>query len=349
MVERVSLLVFSRDNIEKAISLVEDMYEYVDDIVLVDSSRQKAHKSLLKQISSRKIGKLQVFYAIALGYPDPLRMYALQKCKYRWVLMIDTDERVSADLKKDLHSLVESSGASAISIKRYEEVNRGMRSAYVNWQTRLFRKDKVEYRGIIHEEPIVNGSVKKLENDDYYIDHVAQLRGNTAAQYSVMEKFLRMSYKTYNERMLDYFYKTTVPENPKKAGSGGGTLYFFLLLYEKLGFKHLEDEISNLDYFIFYYLMAVATSLKSHKIGGVVFGVADASVRSRQMRSWQSERDGAENFEISKKLYEVGLIKYLGLDKEQAVLELNRKYRNKKQGIGLLIALLKERYESNTA
>ena len=40
----------------------------------------------------------------------------------------------------------------------------------------------------------------------------------------------------------------------------------------------------------------------------------------------------------------MGVTRYLGLDDPKVVERLNKKYRNKKQGVDLLISLLREKY-----
>ncbi|MHB1830733.1 MAG: hypothetical protein ACYCO0_05060, partial [Candidatus Micrarchaeaceae archaeon] len=67
--------------------------------------------------------KLMVFHVVALGYADPLRMYALKKCKNGWILMLDTDERISPELKASINELIGNARCSAFSMKRYEDVS----------------------------------------------------------------------------------------------------------------------------------------------------------------------------------------------------------------------------------
>ena len=160
-----------------------------------------------------------------------------------------------------------------------------------------------------------------------------------------MEKFLRMSYRSFNERLVDYFYKITVPQRKGSAGSFGRTLTVVLLFYEKLGGKKLDSEISNLDYFMFLYLKAVASYLKEGRPEGIILGYKGVKADMAVLKGWQNEPDGPENFEISNVLYRIGLIKFLELDKERTISKLNERYGREKGGISLLIKLLKLRYE----
>ena len=342
---KLSALIFTRNAFQKSISLVDDLYGYVDEIVIIDSSDAKTYSELLKEKAKRRLEKLRTFHAVALGYPDPLRMYALGKCRNRWVLLVDTDERISASLKKDLHKLIEESDVAAFSIRRYENVWKGGKGAYTNWQTRLFRKDKISFRGIIHEEPIVRGATSKLDNSDYFIDHVNSLRSGTSREYGVMERFLRMSYRSFNDRLIDHFYKVTVPSRQNRAGSFGGSLRALLLLYEKLGNKTPDQEISDFDYFAFYYLYALATNLKEHRPSGIITSFGDGKTRLGMIKKWQNAPGGDTDFGISKEIYRKGIIGFLGLDSQRTVQRINERFGRERGGVELLIKLLKLRYE----
>ena len=345
MAERLSVLVFSRNDIDKALGVIRDMYGIADEIVIVDSSLKAQHSRLIE--SKRRLGlkKLRILHAVALGYADPLRMYAIGKCTGRWILMLDTDERVSPELKAGINELIGNARCSAFSMKRYEDVSAGRRGAYANWQIRLFRKGAVTFKGIIHEEPKVSGRLEKLDGSRYFIDHVNELKGRSGVQYGIMEKFLRMSYRSFNERVIESFYKVTMPGRRNKAGSFGMSLKALLLAYEKLGGKREDDEISGFDYFLFYYLYYFSVYVKMRRIDCLVAAYRAARYLAGQSMGWREEPEGDENFMISKELYRIGLIRFLELDKESTISRLNKRYGGGKGGIRLLISLLRLRYE----
>lgn len=345
IVDKLSLLLFSRNDTEKALSLIGDMYDSVDEIVLFDSSDNKTHEALLKEQKSRKLSKLRIFYIVALGYLEPAVMYAFTKCRYEWILLLGTDERASPELRKDFRKILRGSDASAFAVRRYEDVSAGNRGANFNWQIRIYRKGKAQFRGLIHEEPIITGRLERLEDPKYFLDHVSEIRGNASAQYHQMEKYMRMSYAIFNETMLDYLYKFTMPQTRNahktligRIGSG------ILVGYEKLTGRKDWQEISTFDYFNFYALRTFVTAIKERRIIGFFEAPRDAWNWSSTISRWKNERDGKEVFEISKILREKGLTRFLELDKEKTIIGLNRKYRNRKQGVELLMNLLKERY-----
>ncbi len=347
--ERLSLIIFSRNDVKNALELIDDMYGVADEILLFDSSDKKWHEFVKREKKRQKLSKLKIFRVVALGYPDPLRMYALSKCKNRWVLLLDTDESLSKDLKEGIKHIISSTNASAFAIKRYEEVSKsGKRTNFFTWQIRLFKKDKVTFKGIIHEQPEVVGKVEKLENGEWHINHLNEKRKkNTAEEYSKMEKFYRFSYKIYNSRFLDYVSKIVMGEdrNVEKQAIGK-IIKNSLLAYEKLTLKRPDDELTNFDYLMFYLIRDCAYALKQGNISALSETFQLAKKHADQINKWKSEHDGWENFEISNKINSIGVTKYLRLDREKTIEELNKKYTGKKQGVTLLMHLLKEKYHA---
>ena len=52
-----------------------------------------------------------------------------------------------------------------------------------------------------------------------------------------------------------------------------------------------------------------------------------------------------ESMRIAKIIEKEGIPRYLGLDREETIKRLTKKYANRKQGIGLLMELLQRKYE----
>jgi hypothetical protein len=340
---KLSVLIFSRNDIDKAICLIRDVYGIADEIVLIDSSDGRQREKLALELRRPSLSKVREFYAVALGYPDPLRTYALKKCRNRWVLLIDTDEKLSDSLKRDIPSLIERASCGAFAIRRYEYVKGGNLEGFT-WQLRLFRKDRVLFRGIVHEQPEVRGTTERLDLAEHYLEHIQGLRGGAVTDYARMAKYERLTYALLNEMLLDYVYKLTVPEDRRAGTTLGRFVTEFLLAYERLFGRRRDAEISNFDYFIFYLIRDLAYLAKS---GGVMNGLRmlprelDHIAKLRKARS---EPDGDRAFEISKAINGIGITRFLGLDRESTIRALNKKYSGREQGIGLLIRLLDERY-----
>jgi len=348
---KLSVLVFSRNNAGKVISLIKEVYDIADEIILIDSSDKKDRERLHKTKDDNRLNRLSIFYAVALGYPDPLRMWALKKCKYEWVLLLDTDERLTKELKSDINVIISNTKANAFAIRRYEEVRKdGAKTDFFTWQIRLFKKDKVLFKGILHEQPEVKGKLSKLNDRSYYIKHINELRTLTNYEYANIENFERLSYSDFNKRIIDYVSKLKMPESRTIYNSKlGRSINKLLILYEKATFKKPEQEISIFDYHNYYTLMESVYAIKKRDYGNVFKMLILGTWHEKLLKKWMTEQDSIEAFEISKIINGVGITKFLKLDDDKIIRTLNKKYKNQKQGINLLIKLLKEKYKSMQA
>lgn len=344
LTDKLSVLIFSRNDAKYALSLIKDIYKVADEIVLVDSSNRKIHRGLLASKGRMGLAKLRIFYTIPIGYPDPLRMYALKKCRYRWVLLLDTDERLSQYGKDFIKEFISNTDASAFAIKRYEKFSGKAPGTFFTWQQRLFRKADVRFKGIVHEQPEVNGIVEKTP-DNFYIGHLVSLRGRPSAEYNKMEIFDRMSYGIATDKLMDYFNKVVVPrEGTVRDRWSGKALGTLLDAYRRLRLKRNEQELTDLDYFLFFALVDLGYRIKEGHLPSILSVYRGRKEYIKRLKGQQG-KESDEILEISKIINDVGIIEYLGLDSERTIRKLNRRYADSKGGIDLLIWLLKERYE----
>ncbi len=168
---------FSMNDVSEALGAIVDTYDFVDDIVLIDSSDKPKREWLLRRKAALGLSKLRIFHAVALGCVEPLRMYGIRMCRGDWVLYLDADERASPRLKSDMYAIAENARFDALKIKRFEETSSsGAKSRFFTWQIRFYRKAKVTYRGILHEAPTISGPVAQSQSDDIYLEHMKEMR-----------------------------------------------------------------------------------------------------------------------------------------------------------------------------
>jgi hypothetical protein len=352
--QKLSVLIFCRDNPQKVISLVKDVVSICDQIVLMDSSDNENFKSLKKLINTFPKGKVDIHRTLALGYPDPLREYGLEKCRYSWVLYLDTDERINLELKKDIRKIINNLKCDAFAIKRYENAHlNGENDGFFTWQVRLYNKNKIQYRGLVHEQPIVKGKLRKLD-EKYCMLHVVELKTKGSKrrdlEYSLIKKYYdRLSYAMLNERMKEYMEKLVVPEDKKIEQTTIGKIVLgWMKFYQAVTLKNMHNEISTFDYFMFFSMIEGAYVMKRKDIK-YLFGEAIPTVMkdTNSTSKFKKEKGGKEIFEISKEVNRHGIIRYLMLDKERVVDRLYEKYKDKPQGISLLMKLLEDRYKGD--
>lgn len=349
--QKLSTLIFSRDDVAKTMGLVNDIADVSDQVVLMYSGKD-ADFARLRAMASKTKGMVEVYITLALGYPDPLREYGLHKCRNDWVLYIDTDERVTKELKRDLRKIINRTGTDAYAIKRYEHAHLdGRKEDFFTWQMRLYNKRKIYYRGLVHEQPVVEGTLGKLEGE-YGLLHIDELKekgsNRTDYEYNQIRKYYdRLSYTMLNDRIKEYLEKLVVPEGRIEDTALGKSVLGWMHFYEKLTARKMDEEISTLDYFTFYSMIEGVYTIKRKDVK-YFFGEAIPSVVSDTKRaaSFKDDKESERIFEISKALNKEGMIKYLKLDNDRVVERLYQKYKHRKQGIGLLMKLLEDRYSS---
>ena len=344
--KKLTILIFSRNDAKKALSLISAVYGLADELVLVDSSDSAGSRTLDNAKRKRRLSKLRIFHTVALGMVEPLRMYGIGKCRGEWILYLDTDERPSAEFMRSIREIISGATCNAFAIRRYEDVRDGKITDFFTWNIRLYRKDSVSYKGILHEQPVIEGTLTKMD-DSCYLMHLADLKTKgSGEEYSRMLKFDRLSYYEYNDRLADYLSKMTMSDNgSRKRSCSERMLRLLLIAYERLTLKNPEQELSKFDYFTYNFMILIAFCIKKRDFIGIFKHMPLEIAYVNKIEGWKREPDGQEIFEISKIIKKVGIIHFLDLDDEKAIRALNRKYFAKEAGVPLLVSLLKEKYE----
>ncbi|MDE1824681.1 MAG: hypothetical protein KGH74_05300, partial [Candidatus Micrarchaeota archaeon] len=322
----ISALIFCRNDIDKAVGLINDLYNTVDEIVVVDSSDARNSRKLLSTKKTEELTKLRIYHAIALGLADPLFMYGMGKCRSEWVLLMGTDERLSPALRKDLKKLIETDSAKAFTLRNYIMLNNKKATDFVTWQIRIFKKSSASFKGLLHEQPEINGAVEKLGDDKYCIKHyvVRMLSGKSSIEYDKLEKYERFTYRMFNDKISEYFYeKNVLGKNESQKSLLGNLIMGALVLYEKLTLKSPAQELTNFDYGIFYSLKyrPLITQTKNEKIRMELKD--EKAKRLSDIANWKREPDSQKILEISKIIHRIGITKFLELDKEKTIIQLN--------------------------
>ncbi len=135
---------------------LDSIRDVVDEIIIVDG-----HSSDNTVKICRKYTDL-IYSRKPKGFADPDRNYALSKASGDWVLYVDADEWLSKNLRKSLRGPIAKDDADAFSFSR---VNYFLSRpplhglAYPDKQTRLYRREKTRYAGMVHEQPTISGRV----------------------------------------------------------------------------------------------------------------------------------------------------------------------------------------------
>lgn len=220
--------------------------KFADEIIVVDGQSTDKTVSLVQKYTSK------IFIRPWTNFGEQ-RNFALSHCKMDWVFYLDSDEVVSDELnqwimkfKKGVTENLKDSPVDAlvgppknqnielIEIRRFEHF-KGRRFLYgadnPSYQWRLFKREGSTFRGEVHEYPVVEGKVMRLEAPILHFpkSSISELM-DKINRYSTMEA--ENMYKRGMKRGVLYMYFSGLSMFLKayfrKRGYKDGTLGFIL-------------------------------------------------------------------------------------------------------------------------
>ncbi len=337
----LSVMTFSKDDVERVLALIESIYSIADEVVLIDSSSERNRRILAQEKKKKKMNKLKIYYVVPLGYPDPTRMYALGKCKGSWVLHLDSDETINKDLKRDIRNIVSKSNADCLLMNRVLCGGDGSILSKHDMVARLFKRGSVSYSGMIHEYPKIAGLTKNLPQK-YSLLHTHPDQAGEWNKFNT--RYIPIEMLTY--RMT---YRALLGIIAKKRGSF--IISAYLRLKASLCAGGADSELSKTDYRLFALLQILsymATNIGSAWVPD--FGEA--------RKLWRDNNYKIDRFfEVPPKARDAqlalsndiasasGIIPYLGLYSERKIREMNRRYAaHAVNGVEVLKEVLMEEY-----
>jgi glycosyltransferase involved in cell wall biosynthesis len=136
--------------------------EICDEIIVVDSGSTDRTVEIARRFTDRVFVRPWVDYRTFLKF-------AMPRARFRWLLIVDADERLTPTLRKEIRERVESEGAGAVGF-RMKRVSHfmGRRIRYSGWQNdfvyRFFRKGKGGPREReVHPGIVIDGPIEALD------------------------------------------------------------------------------------------------------------------------------------------------------------------------------------------
>lgn len=159
--EKVSAVIICY-NEEKKIRECLESVRWADEIVVVDSFSRDRTMAIVSEFTER-------VWQHKYDSEGAQRNWAIGKASHNWILMLDADERVSPELRREIEAVLESAPIehSAFSVGRVNDCF-GKRVRYGGWGResliRLFRRDRCRHSDRqIHFEILVEGSTGRLQ------------------------------------------------------------------------------------------------------------------------------------------------------------------------------------------
>ncbi len=155
-------------NEEKFIKACLESVKWVDEIIILDNG--STDKTI--EIAKKYTDKISIFNDLDFA---SIRDEGMKKALGNWVLYIDSDERVSGQLKIEIEEIIKGEEFAAFAIPRKNiifghEVNYG--PFWPDWVIRLIKKDNLEeWVGKVHEYPKFKGKLGYCKNYFYHLTH----------------------------------------------------------------------------------------------------------------------------------------------------------------------------------
>ena len=220
---KLSILILSFNNVDQINELLENI-DFADEIVVIDSfstdgtveTIKKHKKVILRQ------NKFQNFSA--------QRNYAIAQSTNNWVLFIDTDERVTNELKKEIIESVNEPGRVVAFVFYRRFFMNGSSLNYSGFQSekiyRLFHKKQATYDAnkFVHETLLINGESKMFRNRLLHYSYIN-------------EKAFKEKLTLYAKLRAEELYKKKIKPN----------FYHFFIKPPFRFFKHFVIKLGFLD------------------------------------------------------------------------------------------------------
>ena len=136
---------------------------FADEILVVDSGSRDRTPEIASAHGAKVLRrKLERF--------DAQRNWAMERASSPWVLFVDADERVPAELAAEIRATLERAGDGGPDAYSIPRINYflGRRMRFGGWGSdrvvRLMRRRKVRWEGPVHEKPRGAGAVGALRN-----------------------------------------------------------------------------------------------------------------------------------------------------------------------------------------
>lgn len=178
-------------NIEAVINSVS----FADEILVVDSLSTDGTYEKAIELGAKVIKR-------DYGYSASQKNWAIPQAKHEWILLVDSDERVTPELKNEILEILKNPKESVVAywIGRLNHFM-GEPVHYSGWRNdsviRLFKRDFCKYEDKhVHAKIIANGSIGKLNNKLYH---------NT---YITFDKYIEKMNRYATWQAKDYDKKT---------------------------------------------------------------------------------------------------------------------------------------------
>ena len=162
-------------NVEKHIRECVESVKWADEIIVVDSFSSDATVEIAEEMGCKVFqNKMESF--------GKQRNFALDKCSYEWVICLDSDERISPELKAEIENQLQNSPQRDVFVAPRKSMFINKWITHSGWYPDyrhpiLFNKNKARYKEqLVHEDIDYKGRKYYFKGDilHYPYDNIRQ-------------------------------------------------------------------------------------------------------------------------------------------------------------------------------
>ena len=219
---RLSVIIIAKN----AEGLIEDCIKsvaFADEIIVIDDGSTDETKEVAKKLGARIVEKITKSFA-------EKRNIGLKEAKGEWVLYIDTDERISSELKQTIVHAINSSEYAAYKLQRQNYYLGNHSWPKIEQLERLFKRSNLnEWYGELHESPRVEGGIGILDGYLLHYTH-RDLSSMLAKTIEWSDKEAKLRFDAHHPRMtlwrfprvmITAFYDSYCKQQGYKVGTMG--------------------------------------------------------------------------------------------------------------------------------
>ncbi len=230
---KISGIVITKNSEDTIADCLESL-QFCDEIIVVDAGSEDRTADIAKKMKAKVISGVSHSFA-------EQRNIGLKAAKGELVLYIDTDERISEELRKNIMSAVSQEDPSALpqdDIKRFSAFKIQRKNFYYGnheWPKiekleRLFKKEKLkEWVGELHESPKIDGAVGLINGYLLHYSHqdlaamVAKTNkwSETEAELRFRSHHPKMTWWRFPRVIITAFFDSYCSQGGWKAGTAG--------------------------------------------------------------------------------------------------------------------------------
>lgn len=221
---KLSVIIIVKNAETQIADALESVF-FANETIVVDNNSHDKTREIAKKIGAK------VFSYSAKDFADA-RNYGLQKAKGEWVFYIDSDERVTKELQKEIELGIRNkeSGIVGYKIRRKNFYYGNHEWQYIEKLERLFkRKNLKDWFGTLHESPRIDGEVGEL--DGFLLHYTHQdlssmvnktiLWSTVEAQLRINSHHPKMVWWRFFRVMISAFFDSYVKQSGWRVGVVG--------------------------------------------------------------------------------------------------------------------------------